>query len=80
MQWAIQHFEQQLIIVREMSDRRGEGDTLWNMSLALARLGKRAKAIYHAEQSLQIRKQINDPRAEKVAAQLAVWRSESEHY
>jgi len=66
-----------LHIDRELGDQRGEARTLWNMSLALNRLGNRADAIQHAEQSLTIREQIEDPGTEHVRARLAVWREES---
>jgi tetratricopeptide (TPR) repeat protein len=74
---AIQFYEQQLLIAREIGDRRGEGNALWNMSLALNELGQRAQAIEHAEQSLEIYEQIEDPFAPQVRAQLAAWRAES---
>jgi hypothetical protein len=44
------------------------------MSLALAQLGQRAQAIQHAEQSLAIFEQIEDPNTAKVRAKLAEWR------
>ena len=74
---AIQFYEQALLIDREIGDRRGEGTDLWNMSLALDQLGKRAQAIQHAEQALTIREAIEDPRAAKVREKLTEWRNES---
>ena len=44
------------------------------MSLALDKLGDRAQAIAHAETALQIFERIEDPTAEKVRKQLAVWK------
>ena len=70
-------FYEQLAIVREIGDRRGEGISLWNMSLALDHLGERAHAIHHAEQALTIYEQIEDPNAAKVRAQLAAWREQT---
>ncbi len=67
---AMQFYEEQLAIVREIGYRRGEGNTLWNMSLTLDQLGERDKAIQHAEQALIIREKIEDPRVEKVRAKL----------
>jgi tetratricopeptide (TPR) repeat protein len=75
---AIQFFEQALLIDREIGDRRGEGNALWNMSLALDQLGERAQAIKHAEQALIILEQIEDPNAAKVREQLAKWREQTE--
>ena len=62
---------------REIGDRRGEGNALWNMSLALDQLGERTQAIQHAEQALTILEQIEDPNAAKVRAQLADWREQT---
>jgi tetratricopeptide (TPR) repeat protein len=74
---AIQFYEEQLLIAREIGDRRGEDNALWNMSLTLFELSDRAQAIQHAEQSLVIYEQIEDPFAPKVRAKLAAWREES---
>ena len=62
------------MISREIGDRRNEGTVLWNISLMLNKLGERAKAITHAEAALKIRREIEDPRAEKVQKQLEAWR------
>jgi tetratricopeptide (TPR) repeat protein len=74
---AIQFYEQQLAIVREIGHRRGEGNAVWNMSLALYKLGERAQAIQHAEQALTIYEQIEDPRIAKVRAKIAAWREQT---
>jgi len=66
-----------LAIVRDIGDRRGEGNALWNMSLALDQPGERAKAIQHAEQALTIYEQIEDPYTTQVRAQLAAWREQN---
>jgi len=82
--WLERHFRscrsrqglsaQTLLIHREIGERRGEGNDLWNMSLLLDQLGERAQAIHHAEQALIIFEQIEDPNATKVRAMLAAWR------
>ncbi|HVM59452.1 MAG TPA: tetratricopeptide repeat protein [Verrucomicrobiae bacterium] len=72
---AIKLCEEQLVIAREIGDRRGEGNALFNMSLALDKLGKRTEAIHQAEAALRVYEQIEDPHAEQVRQQLAVWRS-----
>ena len=74
---AIQFYEQQLAIVREIGDRRGEGIALWNMSLVLDHLGERAQAIQHAEQALTIFEQIEHHYAARVRAKLAAWREQT---
>ena len=43
-------YEQQLIIVREIGDRRGEGNALGNLGIAYADLGETRKAIEFYEQ------------------------------
>jgi hypothetical protein len=55
-------------------DRRGEGISLWNKSLALDQLDERTQAIHHAEQALTIFEQIEEPNAVKVRTQLTAWR------
>ena len=67
-------YEQALAIDREIGDRRGEGADLWNMSLALDKLGQRREAIEYAEAALKIKEQIEDPRADKVRSQLEKWK------
>jgi len=57
-----------------LADRRGEGNALWNMGLALEELGERERAIDLAEQPLALFDAIEDPRAEKVRRTLAEWR------
>ncbi len=70
----IEFYEQQLKITRDIGDRRGEGNALWNTALALDKLGERDIAIAHAEAALRIREAIEDPRTEKVRQQLAEWK------
>ncbi len=74
---AIEYYEQHLAIAREIGDRRGEGNALFNMSLSLDQLGERAQAVAGAEAALQIYEQIESPHAKKVRAQLAQWRGEN---
>jgi tetratricopeptide (TPR) repeat protein len=51
---AIEFYEKQLVIVREIGDRRGEGNALGNLGLAYAALGDARKAIEFHEQALVI--------------------------
>jgi len=61
----------------EIGDRRGEGNDLWNMSVALDQLSERAQAIQHSEQALTIFEQIEDPKAAAtVRSKLAAWREQ----
>ena len=70
---AIDHFEQSLDIARKIEYRRGEGDALFNMSLALDKLGQRPEAIDRAKAALVIFEQIESPDAEKARQKLAEW-------
>lgn len=61
---AVQFYEQQLAIVREIGDRRGEGNALGNLGLAYADLGEPRRAIQFYEQQLAIVREIADRRGE----------------
>ena len=62
-----------MAIAREIGDREGEGNALWNTSQALDKLGDRKKAIEHGRDALQIYEQIESPEAERVRKQLQQW-------
>ena len=70
---AIDYYEQSLEIARKIEYRRGEGDALFNMSLALDKFGQRQEAIDHAKAALVIFEQIESPDAEKARQKLAEW-------
>ena len=53
-QEAIALYEQQLVITREIGDRRGEGSALGNFGIAYANLGQSQEAIALYEQHLAI--------------------------
>ncbi|WKZ48683.1 MAG: tetratricopeptide repeat protein [Anaerolineales bacterium] len=61
---AIEFYEQQLVIVREIGNRRGEGNALNNLGLAYAALGDARKAIEFYEQQLVIVREIGNRRGE----------------
>jgi len=61
---AIEFFEQQLVITREIRDRRGEGNALGNLGNAYYSLGEPQKAIEFYEQLLNIAREIGDRRGE----------------
>ena len=54
--------------------RRGEGNALFNMSLALDKLGDRKGAIELSEAALTIYEQIEDPTAGMVRSRLEEWK------
>ena len=68
---AIDYFEQDLSISREIGNRRGEGIALSNLGKAYADLGETRRAVALAEQALKIFEQIEDPNAEMVRRALA---------
>ncbi len=63
---AIGFYEQQLVIVREIGDRRGEGNALGNLGSAYANLGQVERAIGLLEQALRIGQEIKDPRMVRI--------------
>lgn len=73
---AIEFYEQALVIDHEIGDRRGEGNALWNMSLALDELGERNEAILRAEAAFEIYEAVENPNAGMVRKRLVEWRDE----
>ncbi len=58
------------MITREIGDRRGEGNALWNAALAHEALIERDGALGKAKAAFVIYRAIEDPSAAKVAASL----------
>lgn len=56
-----------------VGDRRGKSNALYNLGLALDKLGFRSKAINYVKGALRIYIQIEDPKAEKARALLGKW-------
>jgi hypothetical protein len=73
---SLEFYQQQLALVEEIVDRRGQGNALFNMSLALAQLNRGEDAIRYAEEALKILEQVESPYCEMVRTQLAAWRPE----
>ena len=67
-------YEQELVIAREIGDRRGEGNALGNLGVAYKNLGEVRKAIEFYEQRLVIAREIGDRRGEGNA----LWNSADE--
>ena len=61
---AIEYYKQALVIVRENSDRRGEGIWLGGLGIAYSNLGQVEKAIEYYEQALVIAREIRDRHGE----------------
>ena len=72
----MEFYERQLFITREIGDRRGEGNALFNSALALDKLNDRTQAIARAVAALQIHEGIEDPNAAKVRAQIEKWKGD----
>ena len=72
---AMDYHEQALVVSREIGDRRGEGNALFNSALAHDSLGNCPEAIARAAAALEIFEAIEDPNAAKVRATLAEWRA-----
>ncbi|MBP5858243.1 hypothetical protein KAJ83_14580, partial [Marivibrio halodurans] len=70
---AIAYYEQQLVITREIGDRRGEGASLFNAAVSLKNLGQDREAIARARAALEILARIEAPSAETVRKWLADW-------
>ena len=64
---AIEYYEQDLAIAREIGYRRGEGQTLGNLGSAYGDLGETRKAIDYYEQRLAIARETGDRRGEGYA-------------
>ncbi len=54
---AIDHYQQALVIVRQISDRNGEGAHMSNLGNAYFKLGQLDKAIEYTQESLAITRQ-----------------------
>lgn len=61
------HYQQQIIIVREISDRQVEGDALGNMGNVLAFLGNFTEAISCHQSTMEIYHQIGNHRCEAIS-------------
>ncbi|MGC9515940.1 tetratricopeptide repeat protein, partial [Methanocrinis sp.] len=66
-------YEKALAISREIGDKRGEGNDLFNMGLSLRALGQNEKAVSFARSALAIFEEIESPSAETVRKTLAEW-------
>ena len=64
---AIEFYEQQLVIGREVGYRRSEGNALGNLGTAYDDLGETRRAIEFYEQYLAIAREIGDRRGEGIA-------------
>jgi hypothetical protein len=59
-------YEETLAVDREVGDRRAEGNSLRNVSMAFAKLNDRQQAIENTAAAPKIYEQIEDPRASQV--------------
>jgi len=73
---AIEYYEQHREIAREIGDRRGEANALYNWGNELVKLGEGDRAIEMIEAALAIYEQIESPWAEKARKGLAELKGE----
>ena len=73
---ALGYQEQALVIAREIGNRGGEANALWNAALAHESSSNHAEAIARATAALAIFEAIEDPNAAMVRAKLAEWREQ----
>ncbi len=74
--YAIECFDQFIDLARELDDREGERNALWNSARCLDKLGQRKEAIARAREALALYAQIDAAQAGVVRAQLAEWNGE----
>ncbi len=68
VQQAIPYYEQQLAIVRDIGDRRGEATGCWNLGRLLAQQGEGTRAIELIQVLVDFEREIGHADAEKHAA------------
>ncbi len=61
-------------IAREIGDRRGEGQTLFNSADELYKLGDRQEAMERMQGAAEIFEEIDSPHAEQARSILTKWR------
>jgi CHAT domain-containing protein/Tfp pilus assembly protein PilF len=57
---ALEHYQQALVILREVGDRAGEGRTFNNIGGVYNKLGQYPQALEHYQQALVIRREVGD--------------------
>jgi hypothetical protein len=62
-----------VVISREIGDRQGEGNDLFNMGSALYALEEKDRAIHLVKQALGIYEAIESPAAERARKKLKEW-------
>ena len=73
---AIQFYEQQLIIAREIGNLQGEALGSWNLGLAYEKAGEFDKAITALEVCVNFERSIGHPDTEKYAAKVNLLRTQ----
>jgi hypothetical protein len=74
MRRAIDFFEQDLAVAREIGDRQGETITSWNLGLAYEQLGDIASAIEAMQRHVDYEREIGHPDAVPHAAMVEALR------
>ncbi|WP_296895868.1 tetratricopeptide repeat protein, partial [Thiohalocapsa sp.] len=71
---AIKHYQQALIIARDICDQRNEGAWLGNLGLVYAELGLTEQAIKHHQRAWAILEEIRSPIASQIRNRLKILR------
>ena len=66
--------KRELVIAREIGDRRGEAIRNWNLGFALESVGRTAEAVEAMETCVAYERQIGHPDAEQHTAQVEALR------
>jgi tetratricopeptide (TPR) repeat protein len=61
---SLEYFERELVVRRELSDRRGEGATLTDIGEVYIDQGKLEQGLETLNEALPIRREMNDPKGE----------------
>ncbi len=67
---AIEYYEQQLAITREIGDRRGEANASWNLGLVYEKEGELRRAAEAMQICVDYEKEIGHPDSENHAAHM----------
>ncbi|MDD4652775.1 MAG: tetratricopeptide repeat protein [Methanothrix sp.] len=72
---AIDYYEQRLVIAREIGDRRGEGNSSWNLGLTYEKTGDLKRAAEMMQICVSFEQEIGHPDAVKHAERLEAIRA-----
>ena len=74
---ALDYYRRHEKAAREIGDKRGVANAIWNTSLTLVKTGLKKEARKMAEAALHLYRETESPTAVEVEKTLAIWRGES---